>query len=239
MKIVVAAFAYNERKYISHMVDYYQSQGCELLILDNYSNDGTYEWLVENKIRTLRVDTNESFHLAKLQHTLLHELTKVCPDWVVYTGIDTYFYFEGTIRAEIERAAYFNYNTIQTTHLEAYNTGENFALPFQDNYFYIDIKKRKREMIAKYDAKGFRLIADTIRIHNKKIYASDGMLINYGQCKPKAERKETYARRRKAWKLGEPEGHGQHYVINQAHNWIWTKEELLDIRETPYYRMIK
>ena len=42
-------FVYNELKYLPHVVDYYKKNGCGVYIIDNYSNDGTYEWLIENK----------------------------------------------------------------------------------------------------------------------------------------------------------------------------------------------
>lgn len=237
MKILVAAFAYNERPYISYMVDYYRSQGCDLVILDNYSTDGTYEWLVENGVRTGRVDTRDSFHLIKLQHALLKEFEEIKPDWIVYTGIDTYYYFSNTIREEIEKANKLGFTTIGVGHIEAYRTDEEFKMPFQNTYFYVLLAKERLSMIAKY-LKPFRFNGDNLISSSIRVYHSDGFLINYGFCKTKEERKLTYTRRKKAWELGNPRGHGSHYKVAADRNWTWAKEEFIDIRTTPYYKMM-
>lgn len=238
MKILVAAFAYNEIKYIPYMVEYYRGQGCDLLILDNYSTDGTYEWLVENGVDVERVNTNDAFHLPMLQQAMLKKLMKVCPNWVVYTGVDTYFYFEKTIAIEIANAERNWCNTISVDHIEARNTGEAFALPFQENYFFISKMSRKREMIVKYHP-SFRFAADTTIVPRKKVWDSAGFLINYGMCKPKEERENTLQRRKRAWAMGEHINHGSHYREAKERQWIWDKRELTDIRTTRYNKMIK
>jgi len=238
MRVLAAAFAYNERPYIPYMVEYYRSQGCDLLILDNYSTDGTYEWLVENKVITGRVDSQEAFHLGKLQGALLKALAREKPDWVLYTGIDTYFYFTGTISEEVKKAVDHKCNMIATNHIECHNIGEEFHLPFQETYFYVLTNNRRRQMISKYNPDYFKFAADNILITKPEVYESDGFLINYGMCKSKKERDLTLARRQKAWKLGEPLGHGAGYVMHQQRNWTWTKEEFTDIRTTKYYKMM-
>jgi glycosyltransferase involved in cell wall biosynthesis len=236
MKVTVAAFAYNERPYIPYMVDYYRDQGCDLFIIDNYSTDGTYEWLVENNVRTIRVDTNESFHLKKLQYALGAALVNIRPDWVVYCGVDCYYHFRGTIVEEVQKAEQSGCSIIEIQHYSIYNTGERFQLPFPSTYFYGQ-RNRNLQMIGKYSPQ-FRFVADSVAVPNKKVYSSDGIFLNYGMCKPKEERERTYARRQKAWKLGEDRGHGVHYRPAQQHNWIWNKKKLIDIRTTSFYNMI-
>jgi hypothetical protein len=238
MNILVAAFAYNERPYIPYMVEYYRNQGCDLLILDNYSNDGTYEWLVENHVRTGRVDTNESFHLVKLQQALIKQFDILKPDWIVYTGIDLYYYFPNGIVKEIEKVQHIGATVISVGHLEAHNTGELFKLPFQSNYHCILTTPRKLKMIAQYQ-KSFRFSGDGIIIPRAIVYESDGFLINYGMCKPKAEREVTFERRKRAWELGNPRGHGTHYQIAKDRDWVWTKPEFIDIRTTDYYKIMQ
>jgi len=237
MKIVTAAFAYNERPYIPFMVEYYREQGCDLFILDNYSTDGTYEWLIEHGVTTARVDTRDSFLLVKLQATLLAGLRKIKPDWVVYCGIDSYYCFKGTIREEIEKAESLGYNMIEVNHFSMYNTGEKFQLPFTRNYFY-GANHRRLQMIGKF-VPTFKFVADALYMPNKKVYVSDGMFVNYGMCKPRIEREITFARRKRAWLLGEYRGHGVHYAPAQRRQWIWSKEELIDIRTTEFFKLMK
>lgn len=237
--ILVAATAYNEIKYIKHFVDFYHKQNCEILVLDNYSTDGTYDWLKDNNIMTGLVDTGGTFHLGKLQAALINRIKKIQPDWLIYTGIDLFYYFNGTIEQEIEKAVDKGCSVIEVDHLDAYNTGEIFNVPLQNTYFYIKVCPRPLQMVSKYSS-DFKFAGDRIKLNfNPKVHKSQGFLINYGMCKPKAEREETYQRRIKAWEIGELRGHGTHYKPAHDRQWIWRKEELVDIRETRYYSLMK
>lgn len=237
MKILVAAFAYNEIKYLPEMIKYYNDQDCELLILDNYSTDGTFDYLKASGVITRRVNTNDTFHLGLLQAALVNDLSKIKPDWVVYTGIDVYYSFPGTIREEIEKAGSKGFNMISVQHFAMCNTGEKFRLPLQNNFFYARKGGRLR-MIAKY-SKHFHFEGDSILIPDPCIYDSPGVLINYGNCKPKEEREESYARRQKAWAMGLYRIYGIHYEHGHVRNWLWDKSELIDIRTTEYYQYMK
>jgi hypothetical protein len=57
-------------------------------------------------------------------------------------------------------------------------------------------------------------------------------------CKLKEEREVTFERRKRAWTLGNPKGQGVHYYTAQQKDWIWKKEELIDVRTTEYYKMM-
>jgi len=236
-KILVVAFAWNEIRYISAMVNYYRKQGCDLFILDNYSDDGTYEWLIENEINTRRFDTDGAFHLEKLQGELLKEIEIINPDWVVYSGIDIRYFFDKTIRETIEMADLEGYNMMSIDYFNMFNTGEICRGRLDKKYFYA-AQGERLYMIAKYSG-GFHFEADSIIISDPKIYDAEGVLINYGACKPKKERDMTYARRKKAWDQGLYRGYGTHYEGGNNKNWIWDKSELTDIRTTEYYKYIK
>jgi len=237
MRILVAANCYNELPYIPYMVEYYRNQGCELLINDNYSTDGTYEWLMENRIPTVRTDTNESFLLQKLNLELTKAVQILKPDWVLYCGIDIYYFFPKGIKEEIMIAESKNCNLIEVNHCTAYNTGEDFQLPFYKNYFYVSLGRRL-QMVAKFD-NTLSFGPDALRVQSKRVHFSNGLLINYGMCKPPQEREETFNRRKKAWELGESKGHGVHYKPAHDKNWLWEKEKLLDVRKTNLFNLFK
>jgi len=237
MKILVVASAYNEIKYISDMVKYYRDQGCDIFILDNESTDGTTEWLVNNKVRTKICKTGGLFHLIQLQAGLMEAIREIKPDWVVYTGIDIIYSFDKTIRETIEQADKDGYNMIGVQHYNMHNTGERFVIPNKDHFFYAR-KGNILLMIAKYE-EPFSFNADSIITNYRKVLKADGVLINYGNCKPKEEREDTYRRRRKAWDAGLDINLGVHYVEGHDKNWIWSKDELIDIRETEHYKYIK
>lgn len=231
MKILAVGTAYNEEKYLPEMVRYYREQGCDILILDNYSTDGTYQWLLDNNIKTTQVDTMKAFHLDKLQRAMENEIAKYDPNWVVYVGIDIYYSFDKTIRETIEETDSRGFNVIQVNNWSIYNTGEERDIA-KDTYFY-GTQGRGLRMIAKYD-KPFRLCADEILIPCVNIFQSDGILVNYGNTKPKEEREETFERRKRAWEMGLTKGWGVHYPAGSAKGWIWDKSELTDVRTTKF-----
>jgi len=237
MKILVAAFAYNEIKYISEMVNYYRNQGCYLNIIDNCSTDGTFEWMRNNGVQTRKINTGGTFDLLKLQKFLLSDIRAHKPDWVVYAGIDIIYSFWRTIRKTIESADRMGYNIIGVQHYNLYNTGEEYKQPLYKNYFH-GRKGNKLFMIAKY-SEPFGFEADSIQLKNRKIYYANGLLLNYGNCKPASERTDTFKRREKAWNNGLDRNYGVHYLEGMQRGWIWPKEELIDMRTIEDYKYIK
>ena len=237
MKILAVAFAYNERKYLPDFVNYYRNQGCDIFVLDNDSTDGTGQWLAENEVKTSICKTEGTFHLLKLQAGLVQAIKEIKPDWVVYTGIDIIYSLDLSLYEIIEQADQAGFNMIGVQHYNMYNTGEGFAIPMKDRFFHAR-KGNKLYMIAKYQ-EPFGFEADSIQLKGRKIHNAGGVLINYGNCKPAAERIDTFQRRKKAWDKGLDRNYGVHYLEGMRRNWIWTKEEMTDIRQTPDYKYIQ
>ena len=44
---------------------------------------------------------------------------------------------------------------------------------------------------------------------------------------------------KKAWDNGLDRNYGVHYLEGMERDWIWNKEEMIDLRETPEYKYIK
>lgn len=237
MKILAVAFAWNEIKHIARMVKFYKDQGCDLNIVDNFSNDGTFQWMSANGVRTRQKDTNNTFDLITLQRCLVNDIKAVKPDWIVYAGIDVVYLFNKTIRQTIEKADSLGFNMISVQYMNMYNTGEGNFDDFHNHYFYGRFLSRLY-MIAKY-TEPFKFEADSIILEGRKTYPAEGIFINYGNCKPPAEREATYARRKKAWDNGLDRNYGVHYLEGRGKHWIWDKAGLIDIRETEYYKYLK
>jgi hypothetical protein len=236
VKILVSLFIYNEIDYIETFINYYKSQNCDFCFIDNYSDDGTYEYLKDNGFNVRRVDTNDSFDMPKLQESLLKFIHDIKPEWVLYTGADTFIVFDDTIENTIKYADLNGFNQISTKYLKPYNTGEPYSLPLQNNYFYMEIKNKKR-FLSKYD-KSIRFDTDDVVINNSKIY-NNGVLINYGDCKPASYRNKIYNRRIKAWDMGMNKNFGTHYINGNKKKWTWDKNSLTDIRKTKYFKYIE
>jgi glycosyltransferase involved in cell wall biosynthesis len=226
MKILFTTFVYNELPYISDVIKYYKKEGLDIFIIDNCSNDGTYEWLVQNNIHCTRFDTNESFHLTVLQEELTRQLKKIKPDWIVYGGADLYYVFDKPIKETIESIDELGYNQITVGCYGAYNTGEKFKTPLYKTYFYGKFYK-DLEMISKFD-KDLQMNGDNIIIPNIEKIKIPGIMVNYGACKPKSEQKTKLKRRQKAWDEGLSKNTGKHFKSGSLVNWTWKKEDWLN-----------
>lgn len=231
-------FVYNEIKYLPHVIDYYRSQGCEIYIIDNYSNDGTWEWLLENNIPCHRCDTNEEFAVETLQRDMEKKIHELKPDWVMFGGGDLYFIVEGQIKDYIAQIESKGYNQLALMCITPMNTGEPYGLPLCKYYFNATQYKPVR-MISKYDV-SLNIIGDTFMLINQKIFVGEGVAINYGACKTIEEQEIKLQRTRKAWESGTTRpNHSTHYPKWKARNWITKKENTFDLRESEYFKYIK
>ena len=234
MKILAVAFAYNEAKYIEDFIKFYRRQGCDIYVADNHSTDGTTEILQKHKVKSDIVYTGGAFDLIKLQAALISSIKTINPDWVVYTGIDIRYCLEGTIKDEIGKVD--DCNMIGVQHYNMYATGEKFELPMYRRFFY-GRKGNRLYMIAKNE-ESLSFEADSIQLKKKIIYESDGCLLNYGNCKPAAEREDTYRRRQKAWDRGLDHNYGVHYKEGHTRCWLWDSAEMTDVRQTDHWKYI-
>jgi len=237
MKIIVALFVYNERKYLPAFLNYYRKQGVDFVFVDNMSTDGTYEYLVKERVTVSRFNTYDSFQLRLLQDKLMKEIARRKPDWVIYTGADLYYAFDKTIGNTIEEAHREGYNQISVLCMSAMNTGEKFKTPLQRTYRWGIIQK-DLIMISRY-TEGFYIIADSIQLRHPNVKKVKGIVINYGACKPALEQKIKLERRRKAWDEGMHKGWGTHYLDHEQRKWIWSRKGLVHFPETDYWRYIR
>ena len=83
MNIINIICCYNEINYLPYFIRFYQSQNIDIFVLDNYSNDGTWEWLQKNQISCERFDTDESFDVVKQQNLRIQKYKELNPDWVI------------------------------------------------------------------------------------------------------------------------------------------------------------
>ena len=219
------------------MVDYWKKQSVSLYIIDNMSTDGTWEWLQKNEIPSHQVNTNDTFDLVTLQKEQVLVIHRLKPDWVIMGAADLYYAFDLPLRATLRKAQNAGYNQITVSHLSAKNTGESqtqTSLPF--NYYHMQ-KCSDLTMISRYH-ESLKMIADGLYIQNPRVVKMPGVVVNYGGCKPKEEREETLARRKKAWDNGLNENYGVHYRVDAEKDWITDKKDLTDIRGTPDFAYI-
>jgi len=237
MKILVIYFVYNEIKYLPENIQFWKKQGVKVYVIDNYSNDGTWEWLVENNIPCHRFSTNDSFDLKALQSEASNVVNQIKPDWVIMGAADLYYIADNGMKETLTYLESKGYNQVELMCWMMKSTGEAFALPFWNNFYYGD-RWTRLVMISKY-YEGLRFEADKIVINNPKIAFIDGIVVNYGGCKPIAEMEVKLARRKKAWENGLNKDWGHHYRDDKAKGWVFKKHELDDVRTHADFKYFK
>lgn len=238
MDVLSILTIYNEIDYLSLKIKWCKNNNLNLYIIDNMSNDGSWEYLNDNNIPCHQIDTNDEFHLEKLQKEIIKTTHKLKPDWVVYNGADLFFQLKENISLYeyIKKVDEWGFNLIQSRWINFYNTGEQHKIfnPFQ-TYYYYKLVKDPISLIYKYD-KNIAYFGDLVLLENPTVNKFNGITINMGNTKPKEQRFETFKRRQLAWENGMKNGHGMHYKEAVKLNCVWNiqKNNLLDIRKSEY-----
>lgn len=238
MRILNILTAYNEIKFMPYKKRWCELNGLELYVIDNYSTDGTWEWLQKNKIPSHRISTNGAFDLRILHKAMTRQIHEIRPKWVIFNGADLFPVTERPLCDVVGDAHRKGYTQLLMRVIMFHNTGENMKGfdPF-NTYYYCNVE-REVVMVAAYHPK-LRLEGDDIFFPHPKKLSVPGVLINYGHTKSVAEREETYKRRVLAWKRGMHRTWGVHYLGAKKRNWIWDKNALKDVRETEYYKYVQ
>lgn len=234
LKILMICTVYNEIKYLPHVINFWKNQGVDVYVIDNMSDDGTWEWLQKNNIPSHQFDTKGMFHLDKLQEEMIRVLHDKKPDWFIYGAADMYFGFDAPVKKIIYSCDIAGYNQVTVDLLNFYNTGEDHKLPLMENYFSCGTVKT-RTYISKY-ASSIKFLADTIIIPNRKITHVKGAILNYGACKTPGEQDMKLQRRQRAWKNGLSKSYGSHYLSGKKNQWTWIKDNMIDIRDMAHYK---
>ena len=240
MRCLYITHIFNEIDYLPLKIKWCRENGLNIYILDNYSNDGSWEWLKQNQIHSERINTGGSFHLGILQKATDTAIRKMKPEWVIYLGMDSFALTDNKLCDEIASASRKGFNNIHMTWGNMLNTGESRAKfdPFNTYFAYARIRQKIR-LIWKYHPEA-RLLADEIVYpKSKKSLGVGCIILNYGNTKPLSHRKETLKRRRKAWKKGLTKGWGTHYPVYAKKNWLWDATKVPDIRKSEYFEYLQ
>lgn len=235
LKILYIIHIYNEIDFLPYKVRWCRQNGLGIHILDNYSTDGSWEYLQKNKISCERVNTDGTFHLAILQKATNNALLRINPHWVVYLGMDTFTITPRPLRDEIASC---KCDMMVGPWLNFFNTGEERGNPFK-TYFYYSKIKAPIALIFRYHRKA-QIFADEVLYRiPKKVVHLPGAYVNFGNTKPKEQRIDTLNRRKKAWMRGLNRVWGTHYPVYNKQGWQWEKRKLKDIRESEYWELHK
>lgn len=234
MKILNVICCYNEINYLPYVVKYYQHQDIDIFVLDNYSNDETWDWLQNNGIACERFDTDGAFDVVRQQNLRLEKYEELKPDWVIYGDADEFIITYEPIRDVIAKADKKNNNIIRLRKFDFRYTGEKREKRDPRSiYYYYEENYQEFGGIQRIhkNTKDISYSGDFIDFPDKKILDVKGFVLNYGGTKDKENGKDLLKRRKKAWEKGLNKVYGWHYLDYEKRDWFWDKNKLLDIRK--------
>lgn len=235
MHILNVICSYNEINYLPYVVSYYLDQGIDVHVIDNYSTDGTWEWLNDNNISCHQLDTNGEFNVNKQQKERKRTYTRKDPDWVIYGDSDEFIVNELNISLSlkdyIEMVDKEEYEVVSMNKYEFRNTGEERIKDDPRNVFFYYEPYTSIDRVHKNKGTSLEYHADFV-MSNKKYHSKEFVIYNYGSTKDIEWKKEILERRKKAWRNKTlPRPFGQHLEKEEKRNWFWNKKDLKDIRK--------
>lgn len=131
MKILACGVVYNEIDILPWLLKYYESHSIDVFIFDNFSTDGTWEWLLDHKVDCERLDSHGKFSLVQFIKKMTEIWHKFKPDWCIYLDADEFpltFQFS-SLRELISDRDKTGFNVIRQTRVNFRPTGtEDFSL---------------------------------------------------------------------------------------------------------------
>ena len=225
MSKLCIGFYYNEMELLQKKVDYCKDNGLNLYVIDNMSTDGTYEWLVDNRVCCHRFNTEEIYHLPRLQAEMMRVLKDLQPEWVVYLDADLFIYADIPLCEVLDAEKEYNVLTYPRI---------NFLQTKEERFRYY-IYVNDVQVVFKYH-EGAKYTGDHLYYPSKKLIKGEGIMVNYGGTKE--HRLDELARRQLCWDRGYNKSHGYHLRENVKRDWLWEKEELIDIKGSEFERFI-
>lgn len=130
LRILSCLCAYNEMDILPHLLKYLHSQGIDTFTFDNYSTDGTWEFLKDNHYDCARLNTNGQLNLVQIIKAKMQKWNKEKPDWCIYQDSDEFPLTSEfpTLREFIENRGETGYNAISQTRVPFLPTGEENSL---------------------------------------------------------------------------------------------------------------
>jgi hypothetical protein len=234
--ILLPLLCYNSLDIIPYTIDFYKKQDIDIFVLDNFSNDGSWEYLKDNRIPCKRVDTGGLFDLNKLNNAREIIIRKIKPRWVLRLDSDC-FILSNTIKKFVTSLNN-NFNICYSKCFRFYNTGEeiNQRDPRQV-FFYFDYLKHIPYLHTYKDF--IKYSGDKVIMETEKKLMFGAPVLDYGNTRPKEKREEEFKRRKLAWRKGLSKHWGKHYVEFSKMGWVWDKKNLTDVRKSNYFLKFK
>jgi len=244
MKILACGVVHNEIDVLPYLLEYYKTQGVDVFIFDNISNDGTWEYLLDNGVECERLESDGGFDLVHFIEKREEKWKEAKPDWCIFLDADEFpltFQFT-SLNEMIENRDKQGFNVIKQTRVNFRPTGsEDFKKGNPRKiyrYYFINFPEGKGhpqcERIFKYcdDINVVRGAGHTVYGFDKKVSIEplDNPIFHYSMRENAKEKThERFNRRSKDENA--PKRWNTHYKkYIEKDKWLWAPDELNDIK---------
>ena len=174
---------YNEIEYIPKCIRLYQQHDIDIVVFDNISTDGSWEWLNDNNIKCYQFDTNGCFYLQKQQESRLDYIkSKPEYDWIIYGDADEYITCKKPLMDIFDFADKNKCNIIKMKSFDIHNTGESRSEDITKDYFFYKERYGRFGGITRIhrNVPGVVYEGDFISVPNMKVCSiREGNILNY------------------------------------------------------------
>ena len=250
---------YNEIEYLPLQVAWLEHNGVVPYVLDNCSNDGTWEWLCDNKVQSEQIDTNGQFHMGSIQERENQIVSRLKPDWAIHLDAEMFWVCDDLICNKISAfnkkidifAADTNIDFIKTVEgeqdldnpIEKYFWGWNIRgrpplrRAYKPNSKWAFRSDDVLNIVAPPKSKSRVITGPSSRI------SINGLLFNYGKTKSSHKRDESIVRREEAMKNGSTPGalKGWKWLSGKGWKRSINEPKMYNVKECPedgkYYKI--
>lgn len=253
MNILACGVIYNEMDIFPYLLEHYKSQDVEMFVFDNYSDDGTWEYLNDHKIECERLDTGGKLSTITFMESMMAKWRERKPDWCIYMDADEFPLTSefSTLKELVEDRDEKGFNVLRQERVnfrpvgtEDYSRGD--PLKIYRYYFHeLPHQHPKNERIFKFSEE--ISVIPTGGHFVTKLYKNisheplDNPIFHY-TIREGAKEKiiERVVRRNKDEETTE-KGWNVHYqTFVDDDKWLWNKDELNDAEdpEGPFYKFV-
>jgi len=244
MKVLACGVVYNEIDILPYLLDYLKSQGIEIFIFDNFSNDGTWEYLQNSGIECERINSNGKFSLIQFIKRVMAKWKEIKPSWCIYLDADEFpltFQFP-SLKEFIKDRDRKGFNVITQTRINFRPTGtEDFSKGDPRKiyrYYFINFPNGRGhpqcDRIFKYfnELNLVNSAGHFVRRFDKRasVESLDNPIFHYSMRENAREKTLQRFNRRNKDEETVGLGWNTHYKkFIKADMWIWNKDELKDM----------
>ncbi|CAN2173659.1 Glycosyltransferase_GTB-type domain containing protein [Candidatus Nanopelagicaceae bacterium] len=238
LSVLCLMTVFNEKALIRDAIDHALDHGMDIHVIDNWSNDGTWELILQNYSKNSKVSferfpsiDTKTFNLRSLLEHCEYVANRSKYNWIVRLDADERV---NVLNAELNLNDYISivdesgYDVIDFTVLEFRPTGvdKEYSSTYPVHGYFIGLKSHQNINRAWKNTPGGRFFSSTgghIIEGSKQVFPFNVLLRHYSMQNPDHARRKLFLERIPRYDRGELAGgwhhHYDHFLENQSFSW--------------------